>query len=84
MLLLFFALMVPMGAYLCFYFLAQWSYLAVGWAVGLSSGTFIHIAICDLLPEVHKSEKNKWKNMGWIGAGLATMFVLSFVFDHRG
>jgi len=81
-LLLIFALMVPLGTVVSHALLLRWDEAAVGWAVGISAGTFIHIAVWDLLPEVHKSQKNKWKNTAWFVAGLGLMVVLSVLLNH--
>lgn len=81
--LLFFSLMVPIGAFSSHLMLMKWSSLAAGWVVALSAGTFIHIAICDLLPAVHKSEENKWGKIGYFVVGLGIMVLLSVVFNHH-
>ncbi|MBI2346962.1 MAG: hypothetical protein HYV03_08860, partial [Deltaproteobacteria bacterium] len=30
-----------------------------GWALGFSAGTFLHVAVSDLLPEVHKASQGR-------------------------
>ncbi len=58
---LLFMSMIPIGAWL----IRLWSvygnydHTAVSWALGFSAGTFIHIAVSDLLPEVHNSTSNR-------------------------
>lgn len=77
-LLLFFAAMVPVGATLSYTALAGLTNAATGWAIGISAGSFLHIATSDLLPEVHRTEDHRWKNVLCFLSGLGLMILLSF------
>lgn len=81
-LLFIFAVMLPVGAILSHSMLNQWSQSAVGWAIGISAGTFIHIALCDLLPEIHKVEERKLPNLVCFILGLVLMVILNVVLGH--
>lgn|SRR3989338_4166877 len=78
-----FAFMVPLGAILSYATLGQWNQNGVGWAIGFSAGTFIHIATCDLLPEIHKLQETKYKNLAALILGLTIMATLFFFFHHE-
>ncbi|MCC7343471.1 MAG: hypothetical protein IT573_00935, partial [Deltaproteobacteria bacterium] len=50
--------------------------LLVGKAIAFSAGTFLHISLSDLLPEVHKhSHVKHWTFLGLV-AGLILMWFL--------
>ena len=78
-----FSLMVPVGAFLSYFTLSHWNQNGVGWAIGFSAGTFIHIATCDLLPEIHKLQETKYKNLAALILGLLLMAALFFFFGHE-
>lgn len=67
------SLMIPTGALLSQFFLSQKSTIAVGAALAFSAGTFIHIAIVDLAPEIHQAKS--WRNYHFTAffVGLALM-----------
>ena len=75
--------MIPVGAFVSNFMLGQWGRLALGWSISLSAGIFIHMAICDLLPQVHKSERNRFKNTVCFVLGLGMMTGLSLMFHHH-
>ena len=58
-----FALATPVGALLSLSILKEVDPYFVGWAIGLSAGTFLFIAIGDLLPTVHKETEKKYQNL---------------------
>lgn len=80
----FLALMVPVGAVLYFslddaVFVAN---LAPG-ALAFSSGTFLYIAVSDLLPHVNRHGRDKrLANLMSLGFGLVLMFVVSRLVGH--
>lgn len=67
------SLMIPLGAVLSRLFLAQQGAGVLGAALAFSAGTFIHIAVVDLTPEIHQAEH--WRNQHFAAflAGLALM-----------
>lgn len=77
-----FALMIPAGAVLSHATLENGDQRALGWAIAFSAGTFIHIAICDLLPEIHKYQENKFRNLFAFILGLGVMIGASRFFGH--
>lgn len=74
-----FALMTPIGALLTYSSLALLDSRAVGIATAVSVGTFLHIALSDLLPEVHKHLGNRNRNLLAFLAGLAMMVLVQFM-----
>ena len=82
MLLTIFALMVPVGALAGYFTALKWDPYFIGWAIAFSAGTFIHIATCDLLPEIHKLHETKYRNLGYLILGLAIIWALSLLVKH--
>ncbi|HYV44269.1 MAG TPA: ZIP family metal transporter [Myxococcaceae bacterium] len=82
-----FGLMVPLGA-LLYYGLEQvahWPRLTPA-ALAFSAGTFLYIAVSDLLPHIQRHGRDrKLANIGGLLAGLVMMFALQFALpEHRG
>ena len=77
-----FALMVPLGAIAVYFSQDMWNKTAIGWALSFSAGTFIHIATCDLLPEIHKLKETKHKNILSLILGLGIMAGFRLFFGH--
>lgn len=69
-------LMIPLGAILAFFFIRGENSLWIGRAIAFSAGTFLHISLSDLLPEVHKHSHFKTYNYLAFVAGLAVMWLL--------
>ena len=67
------SLMIPAGAVLSQLFLAQKTTAVLGAALAFSAGTFIHIAVVDLAPEIHQAKH--WRNYHFAAflAGLVLM-----------
>jgi len=75
-----FALMVPLGAAL---------YLSVrdavhaesftAYALAASSGTFLHLALSDILPDLHRRGGSRLRLSGALLAGIAVMWALRFL-----
>lgn len=79
-----YGLMVPAGALLYFLFNAvlQFESLAAK-ALAFSAGTFLYIAVSDLLPHVHRHGKDQpGRNVLALFLGLALMFGLAQVMGH--
>jgi len=73
-----FALMTPLGAAITLSSLRLLNTTAVGIATAVSVGTFLHIALSDLLPEVHKHLGNRNRNLAAFLGGLAMMALVLF------
>ncbi len=75
-----FALMVPFGAAL-YIGLRLVVHVASFTALALaaSAGTFLHLALSDILPDLHRRGVAKWKLSGALLSGVAAMWALRFV-----
>ncbi len=79
-----FGLMVPVGAAL-YHGLEQLHLLEqfASKALAFSAGTFLYIAVSDLLPHVNRHGKdNRGKNLLGLAVGLLVMFALSRITNH--
>jgi len=76
----FFALMVPLGAGL-YVVLRQAIQMETftAWALAFSGGTFLHLALSDILPDLHRRGGSKWRLTGALLAGLALMWALRLI-----
>jgi zinc and cadmium transporter len=74
----------PIGVFLG-YFLLKHSVIQSmsGILLSISAGTFLYIAACDLLPELHKTNEDKFKRLFSFLMGIL-MSILSFYFGHIG
>jgi zinc and cadmium transporter len=72
--------MVPTGAILAYSFLRSHNPSWIGKALGFSAGTFLHISLSDLLPEVHKHGISKALTSLLLLTGLFLMWLLEFHF----
>lgn len=70
-----FALATPVGALLSLFFLKGVDPYFVGVAIGISAGTFLYIAIGDLLPTVHQESEKKYRNLACLCLGIFAMFL---------
>ncbi len=52
-------------------------------ALAASAGTFLHLALSDILPDLHRRGVHKLRVSGALLAGVAVMWALRFVHDHR-
>ncbi len=79
-----FGLMVPLGAGLYYALTALLSFEAfAAKALAFSAGTFLYIAVSDLLPHVNRHGKDKrFRNVLGLAGGLALMFALTFLPGH--
>lgn len=69
---LFVSLMIPAGAFLSSFLLSESSQEALGCALGFSCGTFIHLAVVDLAPEMRRHQ-NRLAHFGAFLLGIALM-----------
>ena len=51
----------------------------VAFALAASAGTFLHLALSDILPDLHRRGTSKWKLSVALLVGVATMGALRFV-----
>lgn len=65
-----FIAMIPLGALAVRAAVEGPSGATAGWAIGFSAGTFLHIAVSDLLPEVHKASSGRIAKLLAFLAGL--------------
>ena len=81
-----YGLMVPVGAVLYFAFDAVLRFEALApRALAFSAGTFLYVAVSDLLPHVNRHGKdNRGRNLLALGAGLLVMLALARVADFPG
>jgi len=75
-----FALMVPLGALV---YVALRAVVQVrdftAWALAFSAGTFLHLALSDILPDLHRRAGSKWRLSGSLVVGMAVMWALVLV-----
>lgn len=69
-------LMVPIGALLVYLFATQGHARLTGLSLAFAAGTFLHISLSDLLPEVHKYATRKTIIFLSFLGGLAIAFLL--------
>ncbi len=67
---------VPLGALFSFGLVSSHSPELAGMALAFSAGTFLHISLSDLLPEVHRHSSLKNQSMFFFIVGLVLMFLL--------
>jgi len=75
MAMLFFALATPVAAVRSLLVLEEFNPYPVGFALGVSAGTFLYISIGDLLPTVHEGEEKPINNLVCLSLGLFAMFL---------
>ena len=70
-----FALATPLGAIVSMNVMDSFNAYPVGFALGISAGTFLYISIGDLLPTVHEEDEKKYNNLVCLSLGLVVMFL---------
>ena len=70
-----FALATPIGAIVSMNLLGELEPYPIGFALGISAGTFLYISIGDLLPTVHEQDEKKNYNLVSLSLGLIIMFL---------
>lgn len=68
-----FALTTPLGALMTIYVLKNVGAHLLGVAMGISAGTFLFLAVADLLPTVHEEHERKYKNLVCFCLGIFLM-----------
>lgn len=75
--------MIPLGAILAYFVVSPGNTPLIGKALAFSSGTFLHISLSDLLPEVHKHSQHKYAAFVFFLLGLALMAFLATHVAHQ-
>lgn len=71
-------LAIPLGALLAYAFVGRPAHPeGAGIALAFSAGTFLHVALSDLLPEVHRHSRLKNQAIAFFVGGLALMALLA-------
>lgn len=70
-----FALATPLGALISLYFLKGVDPYFISITIGISAGTFLYIAVGDLLPTVHEESEKKYQNLVCLCLGILAMFL---------
>lgn len=52
------------------------------WALAFSAGSFLHVAVTDLLPDLHR--QRSWRLFAALMVGLAPVALLTFFWPHDG
>ncbi len=79
-----YGLMVPIGAGLYFAFDAVLSFESLAArALAFSAGTFLYVAVLDLIPHVSRHGRDRWmRNLAALTTGLLLMLALAQVTQH--
>lgn len=72
--------MVPLGGLLVYGLIGPGDSRITGIALAFSAGTFLHISISDLLPEIHKYSERRYSLFAAFFFGLILMFLLGRFF----
>jgi zinc and cadmium transporter len=77
-----FALMVPVGAGI-YVLLRQAIHVErfTSIALAASAGTFLHLSLSDILPDLHRRGESKWRLSAALVAGVALMAALTLLRD---
>ncbi len=70
-----FSLITPLGAVASMLVLENIDIYPLSMALGVSAGTFLYIAIGDLLPTVHEEHEKKYKNLVCFCLGIFSMIL---------
>ncbi len=70
-----FALATPIGALVAMNVLGHFNPDLVGFALGISAGSFLYISIGDLLPTIHEEDEKKYFNLVLLFLGIGVMYL---------
>jgi len=77
------AITVPLGALIAYTLLTHETMNnTAGILLAISSGTFVYIGACDLLPELHKNDDQKLRRLGAFLFGLLLCYVSGRFLSH--
>ncbi len=71
-----FSLCTPAGALIGYLFLSQASLFVTAMATAVATGTFLYVALCDLLPEVFHHARDKPQKLALLAAGIILMIIV--------
>ncbi|MBI5529033.1 MAG: ZIP family metal transporter [Deltaproteobacteria bacterium] len=78
-----FALLVPAGAAIYWAVRGVFeSFPVEGYAVAFACGSFLHIALSDLIPEMHRNSGHRYAHSGLFLSGIAVMALLGRLVRH--
>lgn len=75
-------LMVPLGGLFVYWLVGPADTAVTGRALAFSAGTFLHISISDLLPEIHKYSERKYSLFIGFFLGLFLMYWVGRTLHH--
>jgi zinc and cadmium transporter len=78
------ALSAPLGIWLASLLLRQQSFPAAGILLSISAGTFLYIGACDLLPELHRGNIDKFRRLAFFFAGVAISYASDYLLGPHG
>jgi len=76
LIILIFSFMVPVGAFVTYFLSRQTSMETIGFLIAFSSGTFLHVAADDLIPEVHHHIHYRKSRLVIFLLGIAVMWLV--------
>lgn len=77
------SLTVPLGSLIAYSFISKDALNhSAGILLAMSSGTFVYIGACDLLPELHKSDDEKMKRLAAFLVGLLLCYLSGEFLGH--
>lgn len=72
----------PLGLLLAYFFLkSKHVEVTSGILLAISAGTFLYIAACDLLPELHKNDEERSKRLAAFFLGILVSLLSGFFFE---
>ncbi|GBD93709.1 zinc transporter ZupT [bacterium BMS3Abin05] len=74
---LIFSFMIPIGAFLTYFFAKGTTTVTLGYLIAFSSGTFFHVAADDLLPEVHSRFDHRKESLATFLLGILIMWLIA-------
>lgn len=74
-----FGFIIPVGAFASHSVLDMLGEKGIGIALSLSLGTFLYISTSDFLPEVHRAQDRRFKNLASFILGIILMSVVAFL-----
>ena len=78
-----FSLITPIGAIISFLVLNGASVDGmIGIPMAISAGTFMYVALCDMVPEAFHRENQQLKSFMFLVAGIAIAAVVFLLFGH--
>ena len=73
---------IPFGMFVAYFLLVQQTNAATAILIAVSAGTFLYIATCDLLPELHKEDSNRMAKLYYFFVGLLLSYFSGLLVHH--